>query len=128
MKNTITITLYTDHGDTEETVELPAKWEICPACDGCGTDRGRSVECDNCYGEPGGFTSSEWAEQDDDFKRDYLAGVYDRPCPHCTGHAGRVQEVDRERCPPDLLAAYDKSAAEERDYQALCRMERRMGA
>jgi hypothetical protein len=67
--------------DGEETiVKMPAKWVICPACDGHGTDRGASVESDG-----GGFTSSEWNDLDQEFRDDYLNGVYDKPCTSCKG-------------------------------------------
>ena len=85
--NTITLTIYGDRG--EHQFRFPARWIICPDCEGCGTDRGASVECDG-----GGFTASEWAEQDDDFKADYLAGRYDRPCRPCKGK-GRIMAVDK---------------------------------
>ena len=58
----------------------------------------------------------------------YLAGVYDRPCSGCRGHAGRVQVIDREAADPETIAAYDLHQKEESDYRALCAAERRMGA
>lgn len=108
--------------DVQETVKVASKWEICQNCEGCGTDRGASVECDG-----GGFTSSEWAEQDDDFKSDYLAGVYDKPCVICKG-SGKVQVVDRTKVDAELLKILDDEAAEEAAHQAMCAAERRMGA
>jgi len=119
----ITVNATDEQGEYEETLQVPAKWAICPVCEGCGTDRGAGVECDG-----GGFTSSEWAEQDDDFRKDYLSGVYDRPCAECRGHAGRVLEIDREACDPATIAAYDLHQREEADYRHMCAMERRMGA
>lgn len=113
---------WTDWNGNDLHRELPAKWKLCASCDGCGTDRGANVECDG-----GGFTSSEWAEQDDDFREDYLAGRYDRPCPTCSGQ--RVILVpDRRNIPTAILALYDTAQAEERSYRQMCDMERRMGA
>jgi hypothetical protein len=113
-----------ENGDeVEETISVPAKWEICPACEGCGTDRGAGVECDG-----GGFTSSEWAEQDEDFKRDYLSGAYDKPCSECASHAGRIQVIDRDLADAEIIALYDENEREEADYRRLCAAERRMGA
>lgn len=66
---------------------IPHRWEICEQCEGHG---GSSAHL-------GAFTSSEWAEQDDDFKRDYLRGDYDRPCGHCGG-TGKIQVPDVTRC------------------------------
>ena len=93
--------------ETDEPMTLPHRFDVCHRCDGHGTDRGASVECDG-----GGFTASEWAEQDEDFREDYLAGVYDRPCGACGGQRV-VAVVDEERCDPALLKAYqdDQEAA-----------------
>lgn len=125
LRNTLSITILGSdaEGEFEQTLIVPAKWEICPACEGCGTDRGAGVECDG-----GGFTSSEWAEQDDEFCENYLSGVYDKPCSECRGHAGRVQVIDREAADPATIAAYDQHCREEDDYRAICAAERRMGA
>jgi hypothetical protein len=97
-----------------------------PVCEGCATDRGASVECDG-----GGFTSSEWAEQDDDFKARLSRGVYDRPCGPCKG-LGRVQGIDedavtgwRERI---FLKAYHAQERDSRAIDAIHAAERRMGA
>lgn len=109
------------NGDDTET-ELPVRWEICSHCEGCATDRGANVECDG-----GGFTSSEWAEQDDDFKEGYLRGDYDKPCSHCAG-LGRVQVPDFDKMTPKLRKAWDAQAKDDDDYERLCRMERMMGA
>jgi hypothetical protein len=108
--------------DVEMEHDLPGKWEICGRCEGGGTDGGASVECDG-----GGFTASEWAEQDEDFKEDYLNGVYDRPCHICKG-TGKIVVLDEERCAPDLLKKYKAYLEEEYAYQAMCAAERRMGA
>lgn len=108
--------------DDGSEIELPFKWEICPCCDGYATDRGASVECDG-----GGFTSSEWAEQDDDFREDYLAGRYDRPCSECNG-TGKVTVADRSRMSPELVEQFDEQLRDDADYRAMCAAERRMGA
>jgi RecJ-like exonuclease len=117
MKQTITFTYYhTDiAGNTSDETEydLPAKFEICPSCDGCGTDRGRSVECDG-----GGFTASEWAEQDEEFKEQYLSGFYDRQCETCKGHTGRILVVDEERCDPKILKLFHEHCQSEREFAA----------
>lgn len=120
--DTISVVLFEDDGDVERTVEFKARWEICSGCDGCATDRGASVECDG-----GGFTSSQWAELDDEFRQNYLDGVYDRPCTYCEG-LGRVQVIDRAAADPADLAIYDQNQRDEADYRAICAAERRMGA
>lgn len=66
---------------------FPGHWVICDCCNGDGHHAQHL----------GAFTSSEWAEQDDDFKEDYLAGAFDRVCPECEG-TGKVKEVSVSRC------------------------------
>ncbi|ODM71725.1 hypothetical protein [Bradyrhizobium elkanii] len=119
-RQTMPISWFAD--DAEFTRHVPFRWAICQNCEGHATDRGASVECDG-----GGFTSSEWAEQDDDFKQNYLNGVYDRPCTVCDG-LGRVKEPELDALEPDELAAYEQSLRDDADYRALCRAEARMGA
>jgi DnaJ-class molecular chaperone len=103
-------------------LELPFRWKICSSCDGHATDRGASVECDG-----GGFTSSEWAEQDDDFREDYLAGRYDQPCAHCDG-LGRVKVADFARMSPEHAELYREQMRESDECEAIHRAERMMGA
>lgn len=105
----------------DEEVELPFKWEICGGCEGHGKTS-RHVECDG-----GGFTSSEWAEQDEDFREDYLAGRYDRACDECGG-AGKVKVVDEERCKPEDWKQYEEQMNDLDECDAIHEMERRMGA
>lgn len=121
----ITRTIYDQEGGERE-LALPARWAICSECRGNGATS-RHVECDDCYGEPGGFTASEWADQDDEFREDYLAGRYDRPCDSCKG-TGKVLVVDRECADPVDLNLWDAEMDADAEFAALCRAERRMGA
>jgi len=116
----VEITIYTN--ETEVVHRVPYTWTICTSCSGHGTDRGASVECDG-----GGFTATEWSEQDDDFKQDYLSGVYDRPCRPCSG-LGRVQTPDLDALDPKVRAAYEQQLSDDCDFRALQAAERRMGA
>ena len=93
------------------TVNLPYFFEVCPQCEGSGTS--------SAY--LGAYTASEWAEQDDEFKEDYIAGRYDRTCQTCNG-LRVVAEVDREQCPADLLKRWDEAEA----FDAECRRTQRM--
>lgn len=120
MSSTMPITWY--GGDTEVTRNIPFSWAICPMCEGHATDRGASVECDG-----GGFTSSEWSEQDDDFKQGYLSGAYDRPCTACDG-LGRITEPDLGALDGEERAAYEQSLRDDADYRAMSAAEIRMGA
>lgn len=109
--------LYCDDGSE---IDLPTKWEVCGSCEGRGTTS-RHVECDG-----GGFTSSEWAEQDQDFREDYLAGRYDRACNACGGRT-TVKVVDYDRMSPEQAAAYDSQLAADSYCRAEEMAERRMG-
>ena len=103
--------------DDETVIELPTRFEVCDQCEGRGVS--------SAY--LGAFTQDEWAEQDEDFKADYIAGEYDRTCETCNG-LRVVPVVDEDRCPKDLLDRYFKHEFEEAEYQHMCRMERLMGA
>ena len=107
--------------ETDSETLLPWCWAICCSCDGHGTTT-RHVECDG-----GGFTASEWAEQDEDFREGYLRGDYDRPCSSCKG-SGKVKVPNEDQMTTEQIAAWREQAAEDRDYERLCEMERRMGA
>lgn len=125
-RNTIAVTLYGNRGEIEW--QFPARWEICPACDGHATTT-RHIECDG-----GGFTGEEWAEacrDDEDFAEKYFGGFYDRPCPDCKG-LGRVQVIDEERVTSwrDKIAlkAHVAQLRDTAEIDAIHAMERRMGA
>lgn len=124
MRSSIIVPIYTNRDQID--VSFPARWVICPHCEGCATDRGASVECDG-----GGFTSSQWADQDEEFKANYLSGVYDHPCTACDG-LGRIQVIDaeavtgwRERI---FLKVYNAQERDSRACDAIHAAERRMGA
>lgn len=99
---------------------LPTRWEICGCCDGEGTTSS-AVECDG-----GGFTASEWAEQDHDSREDYLAGQYARACDECRG-SGKGRVLDHDRLTDEQAEAlHDQSEAD--DYiDAEMAAERRFG-
>lgn len=108
--------VYTDESP-DEPVKLPFKFEVCDQCEGRGTS--------SAY--LGAFTQDEWAEQDDDFKEDYIAGRYDRPCETCGGKRV-VPVVDEDRCKPELLAEYRRQQKDDADCDEIQRQERMMGA
>ena len=111
-----------DDGDEERIVNVPFTIEICPACNGRGTTS-RDVECDG-----GGFTASEWADQDEDFREDYMAGVYDRPCDECRGLPGRVKVPDLKCLSRRDRKLYREQQQADADYRRVSEAERRMGA
>lgn len=125
-RNTITVTVYGRH--VEHQWAFPARWIICPDCDGHATTTAH-IEPDG-----GGFTGEEWAEacrECEDFAENYFSGVYDRPCPTCQGK-GRIQTIDRKAVTSwrDKIAlkAHRRWEREEAEYRAMCEAERRMGA
>lgn len=107
-------TIYDDDAQTE--IKLPTRWEICGSCNGEGTTS-RHVECDG-----GGFTGSEWADLDDDFKDDYLAGRFDRACDECSG-SGKVKVPDFDRLTPEQRAAWEEQEDERAECDAIQRAE-----
>lgn len=95
---------------TEETVQFPAKMIVCYTCDGSGTTVNPSIDGN-------GITASEMEELGDDFRDDYMRGVYDVQCRTCKGK-NVVAVLDRERCKQSktlrpLLKAYDKEQADD---------------
>lgn len=63
-----------DHG---QEVELPARYVVCPRCEGSGIHDHPAFS--------NGIGAEEWNE-DEDFRRDYMAGVYDVKCEECKGN------------------------------------------
>lgn len=117
MKNVILFEQYVEDGEPI-VHELPAMWIICGQCRGEGMSSAYL-----------GAISQEDRERDwdpDDWDA-YMDGAYDRPC-DCCGGTGKVRELNEEACDKEVLALYHKAAQEEREYEAMCRAERAMGA
>lgn len=100
--------------------ELPAHFEVCHRCEGKGSHVNPAIDGN-------GLTAEDFEEQGEEFREDYMAGVYDVACERCRGDRV-VPVLDRKRCDQKLLAAYDEREREEREYQACCAAERRAGA
>ena len=60
--------------------DFPAKYEVCGCCQGRGTTTFGHTAANQIA-----WTQSEWAEEDSDFREDYINGHYDQPCPECNG-------------------------------------------
>lgn len=124
MTTHLTVSVYTNRDEIK--VNFPACWVICPDCEGCATDRGHNVECDG-----GGFTTSEWNEQDEDFREAYLRGDYDQPCLFCKG-LGRIQIINEDAVTgwraKILLKAFHDQMRDNAEIDAIQAAERRMGA
>jgi hypothetical protein len=109
------ITIWLDELDTE--LALPTAWAICDDCRGNGTRALHGIA----------ITSDEWADWDDEDRHAYLSGHYDTICQACDG-SGKVEIVDEERCPPEVLAQYHRDQTELASLNQMEAMERAMGA
>lgn len=54
------------------------RWAICPTCEGNGTHVNPAIDGH-------GITAEEMYELGDDFREDYMRGVYDVSCEECKG-------------------------------------------
>jgi RecJ-like exonuclease len=105
---------------TDDTLTLPAKWDICHRCHGEGTHTNPAVDGH-------GITQEEMDELGPEFEEDYFSGVYDITCEECHG-SGKVLVPDEGKCDPHALAVYHQEQIDEANYRAEVEAERRMGA
>lgn len=99
--------------DGEDT--LPAKYEVCPDCQGRGQYVNPSIDSHGL--------SSEDFDQDPDFAESYFGGDYDITCQSCCGN--RVILVPATE---DGRAVIQEILDHEAQCQAEIAAERRMGA
>lgn len=104
-----TITLTTADGTD---VQVPAKWEVCPRCQGDGTH--------DCW--EGGMTGDEMAEQGPEFMDDYMNGVYSVACAACGGKRV-IAVLDRARATAEQVRLHDRDEQDRADDEAVRRME-----
>lgn len=104
--------------DGEEYI-LVTKMEVCPTCQGTSTIVNPAIDGN-------GITGEEMDELGEDFREDYLKGVYDVPCPECKGQ-NVIAVPDPDRNPPAALFAYDAHLREEAEFRAMQEAERRAG-
>jgi hypothetical protein len=109
----------------DETWEVPGQWAVCPECEGEKVTENPAFSC--------GWTGSEWAEEDEDFKENYRRGEYDVQCHTCKGN-GLVLEPSWFELDPDEAhhVALSEQEAEtmarlDAEDRAYSRMERAMG-
>jgi len=101
---------------------MAEKKVTCGDCGGRGATSNH-VECDG-----GGFTGSEWAEMDDEFKESYMAGAYDKRCNACNGTGTIMMKVFNEcqECGKSLskaqtqMGAYCSHKCEYENYTCNC--------
>ncbi|MFM0608664.1 hypothetical protein PQR05_29460 [Paraburkholderia sediminicola] len=101
------------------------KWVICGHCN--GNEKVENPAFSN------GFTSSEWADMDQDGRDAYMRGDYDVRCEPCKG-SGKVQVPDVSQMnfgeKREYVLELRERAAEARDLREMRRemeAERRMG-
>lgn len=110
---TTSIEYIDDEGD-EQTLTIPAKYEVCGRCYGKGKHDHPAFA--------NGITSSEWnsPDWDDDSHEAYIRGDYDVQCTVCNGE--RVVPVpDYDRLTPEQLTIVENWQR----YQAEAAAERR---
>lgn len=110
MKRTIAIEIENDETGISDTLELPAKWEICLACQGEGTE---------LYGSLKGADVTDLCNEDPDFEEEYHDGLYDVPCSCCHGE-GKVLVVDESSLTTDQAKSYHAYC----EYRAECRRQK----
>jgi hypothetical protein len=107
--------------DLEQAFALPCRYIVCPHCRGSG----------GCSCALGTFDAERFYELGDDFREDYMRGLYDQACEQCSGK--RVEAViDRDavirQFGEAVLAVYDRGERELADMYAEQAAERRIGA
>jgi hypothetical protein len=121
----MTFTFEVDNGEGDEpTVHtLPAKFEVCPTCEGRGKHVNPSIDA-------GGISEDDEFWQDDHDEEGYSLyhnGFYDVTCYTCNGR-NVVPTIDRDRANEATLAIWDERCADDNYYDAESRAERMMGA
>lgn len=114
----ITMELWDDEAGEFVPVDLPARYEVCPRCDGHGT------QC-----KLGAMTGSEYQEMvdgDPDFPDDYKRGVYDDVCSECGGKRV-VEEVEMDLLTPDMRKRVEDHFDAEAERAAEIRYQQRYG-
>lgn len=59
-------------------IEVPSRFKVCGRCEGRGTHTNPAIDGN-------GITADEMDELGDDFREDYMRGVYDVRCEECHG-------------------------------------------
>lgn len=105
---------FTDDEGDEVEHEVPAKYVVCPACDGKGRHVDPQVDA-------GGYYSDDQDEEDG-----YFRGAYTVTCHTCAGKRV-VMEVDAKNCDKALLERWRDYLEECEEYDAVVRAERMLG-
>lgn len=119
----LTVTWCDEDGD-EQSLAVPARFDVCPDCEGSGCTLVASIR--DCA-----YSREDFAE-DPDFEEGYFGGRYDETCRTCRGlRVVQVADPDSLAWRPAHAAALQQ-AEEQAMEQARCAAEeaaeRRMGA
>ena len=122
MENKVVLTLWNEEEGDEEEVEVPARFEVCPRCEGHGTHLHEAIGSHAYTQEEFDDAFSDEEERAAYFQR---GGRYDVCCTECKG-LRVVAEADLDRCSPELrqqveayqarLARAQRERAYERRY------------
>jgi len=119
----IFLTLTDDEGEEVEHA-LPARYDVCPACEGRGKHVDPNIDASGWRHEDD--SHDPWDDEDDDGRTAYQRGVYDVPCATCHGKRV-VLEVDTRACDPKVLEAWSDQCEDDAEYAAMVRAERAFG-
>jgi len=104
------LTICFDDYDTGEECEIPAKWGICPVCEGHGKHMNETI-ANHAYSAEEFF--EEFPEEED---RDmYFNGGYDVSCENCGG-SGKVLVPRWEKMDFETTKKYERYLDTERYY------------
>jgi RecJ-like exonuclease len=100
--------------------KIPAKYEVCPRCKGHGMHTNPSVDGN-------GITQSEMDELGEQFREDYINGLYDVTCYECKGKRV-VKVIDQEFASDEQIKLYDEMIEDLRIEREILRMEQKYQA
>lgn len=102
------IEMWDEEEGTDVEVEIPAKFEVCPRCEGKGTHVNPAID--------GNGLSREDFEADPDFEEAYLAGRYDVRCEECQGERVVLVPDEARMTPADkeIWKKHSRQAARDR--------------
>lgn len=113
---------YEDDDGNLQYADLPARYDVCPDCEGKGTTLNENLR--------GAFTAREFYEcfDDEESRAEYFKGgdgIYGVPCKTCEGKRV-VPVVDEKACDEALLKKYRDHVESEERYERERRAEIQM--
>ena len=120
-KMTLVYLVENDDGEEYEAV-LPAKFEVCPTCEGRGKHVNPGIDAH-------GLTQDDFND-DPEFAESYFSGRYDVVCYECKGNnvVPVIDEAHLNDAQKEDLKLVDRKLEDLANYYRECDAERRMGA